>query len=87
MLYLRVMDLIGNTTARNLGEIKYHCVAHYWKFSFLTSRELCCLIGLERPSLSLPVEGHEDEGVDADEDGDDDEVLHRGAPEPTEGPD
>ena len=49
--------------------------------------KLCCFIGLERHSLSLPVEGHEDEGVDADEDRDDDEVLHRGAPEPTEGPD
>ena len=34
-----------------------------------------------------PVERHEDEGVDADEDGDDDEVLHRGAPQPTKGPD
>ena len=35
---------------------------------------------------AAPVEGHEDEGVDGDEDGDDDEVLHAGAPQRPERP-
>ena len=38
-------------------------------------------------SHSLPVQRHKDKSVDADEDGDYDEVLHRGAPQPAEGPD
>ena len=35
---------------------------------------------------AAPVEGHEDEGGDGDEDGDDDEVLHAGAPQRPERP-
>ena len=37
--------------------------------------------------MSSPVQGHEDQGVDGDQHGDDDQVLDGGAPQVTKRPD